>query len=74
MTTVFGYKVILENYFATMAKIKHTKRREFEWFLEGIGGSSSEDFFKRENCVCYQREKRQFKEEIEDVKDDVPEV
>lgn len=53
MIIVFGYKVILENYFVIMVKIKYIKRREFEWFLEGIGGSLSEDFFKRENCVCY---------------------
>lgn len=30
MTTVFGYKVIPENCFATMAEIKHVERREFE--------------------------------------------
>lgn len=30
MTIVFGYKIIPENCYATMAGIKHVKRREFE--------------------------------------------
>lgn len=30
MTTVFGYRVIPENYFATIVEIKYVQRREFE--------------------------------------------